>query len=190
MTLSSIYTIGYGSRTMNGFLDLLRGNKIDYLIDLRSKPHSSFKPEFSRANLEVELRAQRIRYVFMGDALGGQPQNPSVYTPDGKVDYSKVREKEFYLQGIERLKKALSQGFRVALMCSEEKPERCHRSKLIGETLSRMGIAVLHIDEQGEILTQSEAMLRLTNGQMMMFDEFEPGYTSRKSYRPELDDEE
>jgi len=140
--------------------------------------------------LEVELRGHSIRYVYMGDALGGQPQNPSVYTPDSKVDYSKVREKEFYLQGIERLKKALSQGFRVALMCSEEKPERCHRSKLIGKTLTKMGIEVLHIDEQGGIVTQSEAMLRLTNGQMMMFDESDTGYTSRKSYRPELDNDE
>ena len=32
-------------------------------------------------------------------------------------------------------------------MCSEGKPEMCHRSKLIGATLDELGIPVLHIDE-------------------------------------------
>jgi len=189
MSNELIYTIGYGSRTMIAFVDLLIAANIDYLIDVRSKPFSSFKPDFSRANLEAELDRHSIRYVHMGDALGGLPKNPAVYTQDGKVDYSKVGEKEFYISGIERLTNALSQSFSVAIMCSEEKPERCHRSKLIGETLAGLGIEVIHIDEQGELLTQSEVMLRLTSGQMTMFDEVDPRTSSRKSYKPELDDD-
>ena len=39
-------------------------------------------------------------------------------------------------------------------MCSEGRPEQCHRSKLIGEALAAAGIPVCHIDEDGGLLTQ------------------------------------
>ena len=35
----------------------------------------------------------------------------------------------------------------MVLMCSEGKPEMCHRSKLIAASLIELGIPVAHIDE-------------------------------------------
>ena len=184
-----IYTIGYGSRLMDEFVQLLQQNEISYLIDIRSKPYSKYKPEFSKSQLESHLQAENIQYVFMGGQLGGQPDLPSVLTPDGKVDYEKLKEKEFYKQGIERLHKALDQNLLVAIMCSEGKPEMCHRSKLIGETLHQDGINVLHIDESGEVVSQAQILHRLTGGQMSMFDSDQSGFTSRKKYQNEGPDE-
>ena len=39
-------------------------------------------------------------------------------------------------------------------MCSEAKPQECHRTKLIGNTLAEQNIDVVHIDETGATKTQ------------------------------------
>jgi len=173
-----IHTIGYGNRNISEFIALLKKNGIQFLIDVRSKPSSRFNPDFSRATLEATLKDNNIRYVFMGNNLGGLPQNEECYT-DGRVDYSKVEKQLFYKQGIDRLQTAWKKQIPVSIMCTEGKPEECHRSKLIGQTLAKMDIPVAHIDQNGEILTQQEVIDRLTNGQLSLFDE---GFTSRKQY--------
>ena len=155
-----IYTIGYGARSIESTLDLLAEHRIAFLIDVRSAPYSRYKPEFSKAALETSLAQAGIRYVFMGDLLGGRPDDPACYI-DGKIDYVTVEEMPFYQAGIERLQKAFGQQQRVALMCSEGKPEQCHRSLLIGKTLQAFDIPVSHIDENGELKTQDEVMARL-----------------------------
>ena len=118
----------------------------------------------------------------MGDMLGGQPEDPSCYT-DGKVDYDKVAQKEFYQKGIARLQEASRKGLHVAIMCSEGKPEMCHRTKLISRTLIQLGIEVRHINEEDQLITQEQAMYRLTDHQPSLFgDEFFK-FTSRKRYQ-------
>lgn len=182
MVNTPIYTIGYGAREIEAFLSVLQANQIQYLVDLRSSPYSSYKPEFSKKSLQNFLEANGIRYLFMGDALGGQPDDATCYT-DGKVDYEKVAQRPFYRAGIERLHEASRQGWRVALMCSEGKPENCHRSKLVGRTLTAERIEVLHIDEKDALISQKDVLLRLTGGQPSLFgDEFFK-FTSRKRYR-------
>ncbi|RME36169.1 MAG: DUF488 domain-containing protein [Deltaproteobacteria bacterium] len=179
-----LYTIGYGARTREEFLAVLQSYRIRYLIDVRSRPYSSYKPEFSQNALQRFLEANGIRYLFMGDTLGGQPEDESCYV-DGKVDYTAVAEKPFYRRGIERLRSASSQPERVVLMCSEGKPENCHRSKLIGRTLAAEGVAVVHIDEHDKPLSQEEVILRLTKGQPSLFGDDFSRFTSRKRYRQE-----
>jgi uncharacterized protein (DUF488 family) len=182
-----VYTIGYGARTIESFLDLLAAYEIGYLIDIRSAPYSRYKPEFSREALERELRRRGVRYVYLGQQLGGRPDDPDCYQEDSgdgeggrKVDYEKVKQKDFYQQGLGRVKSAFDQGLRVVLMCSEGKPENCHRSKLIGASLTAMGIPVAHIDEDDELQTQAAVITRLTAGQLSLFGEMT--FTSRKRY--------
>lgn len=184
MPATPIFTIGYGAREMDAFVEVLQSHEIQYLIDVRTSPYSRYKPEFSMAALQTHLEARGIAYLFMGDTLGGQPDYASCYT-DGKVDYEKVAQQPFYRSGIERLQKASSQGQRVVLMCSEGKPENCHRGKLIGKTLTAEGIEVLHIDERDELITQQHLLLRLTDGQPSLFGDDFFKFTSRKRYRDE-----
>lgn len=176
-----IYTIGYGSRDLDAVLLELKKFQIKYLVDIRTNPYSRYKPEFSMQSLKNFLEAQGIHYLYMGDTLGGQPKNIDCYR-DGKVDYEKVAEQPFYLKGIRRLAEASRQKHNVVLMCSEEKPENCHRSKLIGKTLLSLGIKVLHIDQSGELLSQEEVILRLTDGQLSLFGDDFMTFTSRKKY--------
>jgi uncharacterized protein (DUF488 family) len=190
MEMVPIHTIGYGSRTIEDLIAVLRQHQIAYLIDVRSKPYSKYKPEFSKQALERRIIQEGLHYVYMGDTLGGQPDLPSTRTADGKIDYAKIREKDFYQRGIQRLKDAWSQQLRVALMCSEGKPEMCHRSKLIGASLVAEGIEVMHIDEQGRLVSQQEVLLRLTDGQPGLFDTSQLDYTSRKNYQLTKDEDQ
>jgi uncharacterized protein (DUF488 family) len=182
----TLHTIGYGARTLDQLIAALKASRIEYVLDVRTSPYSKFKPEFSREPLEAALKAGGIHYVFMGDTLGGQPRDPDCYT-DGKVDYDKVRQQDFFKSGLERLRKAHEQHVRAALLCSEGRPEQCHRSKMIGEALAAAGIPVRHIDEDGQVLTQVKVMDRLTGGQFDLFGG--PTLTSRKRYGPGRNDE-
>ena len=174
-----IYTIGYGSRSIEEFVEVLQRFDIAYLVDVRSAPYSRYKPEFSKAELAARLQRLGIRYLFMGDTLGGQPDDENCYM-NGVVDYQRVQATQLYADGIRRIRTAFAQQQRVALMCSEEKPEECHRSKLIGVTLQEGEIPVVHIDERGAPRSQVEIIDRLTGGQLPLFGE--PVFRSRKRY--------
>jgi uncharacterized protein (DUF488 family) len=174
-----IYTVGYGTRNIDDFVALLRRYNIKYLIDVRSKPYSSFKPEFSQKSIVNFLTMNNIKYIFMGDKLGGQPVDPSCFE-NGKVDYAKCQEKSYFKEGIVRLRKAWEKQSYVVLMCSEGKPQECHRSKLIGEVLVKENIDVAHIDECGEVKSQEVVISLLHQGQQS-FEGF-ISFSSRKKY--------
>lgn len=160
-----IYTIGYGSRSVEELVATLRHYNIAYLVDVRTAPYSRYKPEYSKEALAASLHAHGIRYLFLGDKLGGRPTDPACYS-NGKVDYEKVKEQPFYQAGLERVQQAFRQQARIVLMCSEGKPTQCHRSKLIGASLAHLNIPVIHIDEQGAPQTQEDVMI--TDGQLAL----------------------
>lgn len=179
MLKGNVYTIGYGGRTFEDVIKHLQKYEIQYLIDVRTTPFSRFQPEFSKEPLLHTLENHSIRYVFMGDLLGGKPEDDNCYT-DGKVDYEKCESKDFFKKGITRIKKAIAQGLNICILCSEGKPWMCHRSKLIGKVLSDDGIDIKHLLPGNKICTQKEAINQITRGQQNLFGE---QFTSRKSYR-------
>ncbi len=180
-SVAALLTIGYGGeRTSDEFLALLRRYGVKYLVDVRTKPYSKFRPEFSKEAIEILARNAGIVYVFMGDTLGGMPSDTSCYT-EGKVDYTKVREMAWFKRGLDRLEHGWRSGHRLAIMCAELEPERCHRSKLVGEALFARGVVIGHIDEDGAVLNQQAVIDRVTGGQGALFD---VGLTSRKRYGP------
>ena len=178
-----IFSIGYGNRSWPQFSSLLRERNCDYLIDVRSNPYSKFNPDFSQQPLRAAALADNIRYVFMGDLLGGKPNRAEDYLPDGRVDYIRQAESPAFQQGLARLRSAHSQSFCVCLMCSELRPEECHRCKLIGEELAQLSIDIVHIDEKGHNISQAEAIKRLDGGQNDFFGTPQKLTTSRGAYR-------
>jgi uncharacterized protein (DUF488 family) len=159
-----MYTIGYGNRDPENFIFLLKKFSIKYLVDIRTKPYSKFAPQFNQHELKILLESQGVTYVFMGDLIGGIPRDPSCYNIEGKVDYGILKTKDFFLQGIRRLKTAHDKGISIVLMCSESKPSECHRSKLIGQLLKKENIMLTHIDEKGNLKDQITVMNELNNG--------------------------
>jgi hypothetical protein len=102
------------------------------------------------------------------------------------VDYEACRQRPAFRRGIERLGTAWEQGQRLALLCSESRPQDCHRSKLLGVALAEEGIEVMYLDEDGTPLTQQEVMDRLLGGQLSLFEDLPAGKAvkSRGQYRP------
>lgn len=147
-----LYSIGHGSRSVEIFTTLLKTYGIRYLIDVRSLPYSKFHARFRRHELEYFLRQNNITYVYMGNLLGGRPTDVTCYA-NGKINYDLVKTKDFFLEGIERLKKAYAADVSAAIMCSESKPGQCHRNHLIGKFLEQQDIFLTHIDEKGNCVT-------------------------------------
>ncbi|MCS7062904.1 MAG: DUF488 domain-containing protein [Methylacidiphilales bacterium] len=160
MTLiNPIFTIGHSTHTGDAFLELLNKHNIDVVADVRSFPHSRFNPQFSKENLESNLRKHRIRYVFLGKELGGRPQDPSCYVK-GQVLYERIAQTPLFRAGIERVKKGANK-YRIVLMCAEKDPINCHRTLLVARYLAEEGAQVIHIHPDGNLEPHEVAMSRL-----------------------------
>ena len=72
-------------------------------------------------------------------------------------------------------------------MCSEGRPEDCHRSKLIGEVLEEKQIPLRHIDAEGNLLSHQDVLRNIKDGLQTSF--LDVSFTSRKRYRNESNDE-
>ncbi|GAB1450908.1 DUF488 domain-containing protein [Draconibacterium sp.] len=183
MINSTIYSIGHGNKDIKDFIAELKSFDIQFLLDIRSKPYSKWSPQFNQVALESELKNNEIVYVYVGDTLGGLPEDRTCYDFDGKVVYDLIKEKDFFKQGLERLTTANEKRIKLAIMCSESKPEECHRSKLIGQELLKKNISVNHVISKKKIKSQETVMNELTkgNGTVDLFGNVKE-FTSRKTY--------
>lgn len=180
MPKSTLYSIGHGAKSLEQLVEELNSFSIQFLVDVRTTPASKWHPHFNSNNLKWNLEKEGIHYLYLGDLLGGMPTDRDCYTEDGKVDYSKVAQKEFFKQGLARLLKANEGQHRVAIMCSEADPKMCHRSKLIGEELHKEHINLNHIIGVGKTKSQEEVYLELTgHPRENLFGPIEEEFTSR-----------
>ena len=152
----ALFSIGHSNASLAGFIDLLRRHDIAVLVDTRSKPYSRYNTHFSREPLQQSLHEHGIEYVFLGQQLGGKPEDEAFYFPSGKVDYALLGETEFYQAGLARLIE-LGAARRVAFMCAEADYKQCHRYWLITRTLVERGIEVQHILQAGGTVCSAAA---------------------------------
>jgi uncharacterized protein (DUF488 family) len=155
-----LFTVGHSSLDFEPFVGLLAVRRVDLLVDVRSRPHSSRFPQFSMPGLEHLLKAQGLRYLFLGEELGGRPDDLEAYRPDGLVDYRARRRSYAFRSGLERVLEELK-SHTLALMCAEEDPLECHRFLMICPELVALGIQPLHIRKGSKIETQEAAENRL-----------------------------
>lgn len=150
--MSGIYTIGHSNHSLDTLLKLLRANAIEVVVDVRSAPYSKYVPQFNKHNLESELPDKGFRYLFMGDSIGGKPDNPAFRETDGTIDYNSIAATEKFQHGIDRLVKGAAEGWTIALLCAEKQPANCHRHHLIARELEyNRNIAVFHIRADGQL---------------------------------------
>jgi len=174
--MSVIYTIGHSSQSYEEFAALLLNNGIEVVVDVRSAPYSRFAPQFDRELLNRSLTQSSIKYLFLGNELGGRPNQPDYYDAQGHVLYGRIVSDAAFASGIGRLDRGIS-GFRVVLMCGEENPAHCHRRLLVGRVLMERGHQLLHIRTDGRTQTDaevtSESGKSLVNGQPALFAEMD-----------------
>jgi uncharacterized protein (DUF488 family) len=158
--IREIYTIGHSNRCAPDFLSLLFANDINVVADVRSKPHSRNNPHFDRESIIAHLAEGKIRYVFLGQELGGRPPDESCYH-QGKVNYEMVARSPFFQEGLRRIELGIQRNFRIALMCTEKDPLLCHRAILISRQLVERQIQVKHILDFNIIETHATSVNRL-----------------------------
>ena len=150
-----VFTIGHSNHPAERFLELLRLHGITAVADVRSKPYTKYAKHFCREPLERLLREEGIHYVFMGDQIGGKPDDPDLLGPDGKPDYARIAATQEFAHGIDRLVKGAATQT-IALMCGEEDPSTCHRHHLIAPGLAAGGVQVRHIRADGSVVEDEE----------------------------------
>lgn len=147
-----ILTIGHSARPLEEFIALLRAHDVTHLVDVRRFPHSRYNPQYNTETLPAALRAVGIGYTWL-EALGGRrrARPDSVNTGwrnssfRGYADYMRTPEFAAALDALIEL----AATARVALMCAEAVPWRCHRS-LIADALMVRGFRVEDIIGAGE----------------------------------------
>jgi uncharacterized protein (DUF488 family) len=142
-----VLTIGHSTRPLEDFVELLRENGVTQVVDVRTVPRSRHNPQFNRETLPDALRAAGIDYVHMA-GLGGL-HHPRADSPNtgwhndsfrGFADYMQTLEFEASLEKL----RTMAEAQRIALLCAEAVPWRCHRS-LIADALIVRGDRVEHI---------------------------------------------
>jgi uncharacterized protein (DUF488 family) len=161
-----LYTIGHSATQFSTFLAMLKRSEVSLLVDVRSKPQSLRFPHFDQVELEKAVRVEGICYVFLGEELGGRPEDPKAYGSDGIVDYQARRKSYGFRAGIERVIQELATND-LALMCSEEDPLNCHRFLMICPELLALGVEPRHIRKGSLIESQRDAEDRLLQIQQL-----------------------
>jgi uncharacterized protein (DUF488 family) len=164
-----IYTIGHSNQDVATFLQLLKDNAIQVVVDVRSAPYSRYVPQFNKKEIEAAVIGAGLKYIFMGDAIGGKPSDPQYLDADGKVMYDKLAAAKRFQQGLNRLTKGLVDGWSIALMCAEEDPLKCHRHHLIARELEiKHNIPVRHIRSDNTKIRAKE-LFEKGAGQLELF---------------------
>lgn len=143
--MKQLHTVGHSIYEIEDFVSLLKKNRINTIVDVRSTPYSKFASQYNRETLKHYLKEKKIYYIFMGDLLGARYEDESLLFDDGKVNFKKVQEIKSFQDGITRLDKGITKGYNISLMCSEKEAFDCHRFGLVSEFLTKNSIDVNHI---------------------------------------------
>jgi uncharacterized protein (DUF488 family) len=177
-----VFTIGHSHHPFSVFLELLQQHHIEVVVDTRSHPASRYAAQYDALALQVALEEAGIGYVFLGDSLGGRPSEAEFYDNKGYVLYENLAQSERFTQGIAELKQRLA-AHRVALLCSEENPDVCHRKLLIGRALAGQGYTLRHIRGSGAVESDTPVQNSAQPG-LFEEDEIERAWKSAQSVLP------
>ncbi|OLB24396.1 MAG: hypothetical protein AUH15_01065 [Acidobacteriales bacterium 13_2_20CM_55_8] len=150
--MSTLYTIGHSTRTLDELIEILRAHSIQTLVDIRSLPMSRRLPHFNRESLEKTLAEAGVRYVWMKD-LGGRRKKIRDDSPHIALRSPSFRNYADYMltaefRGAIASLIELAEQSPTAYMCAERVYFRCHRM-MVSDWLVGHGHQVLHIDGIG-----------------------------------------
>jgi uncharacterized protein (DUF488 family) len=142
-----VLTVGHSTRPLAEFTALLTGHSVSRLVDVRTVPRSRHNPQFNRDTLPAALEAVAIGYEHAPGLGGFRPTHPGSVNMGwqnasfrGFADYMQTPG---FAENLGRLvERAKFQ--RIALMCAEAVPWRCHRS-LIADALEVHGVRTWEI---------------------------------------------
>ncbi|WP_165219239.1 DUF488 domain-containing protein [Aquisphaera insulae] len=138
----TFFTIGYGGRPPDEFLDLLRRHGVRTVADVRLRPDRASMGAYTKASqpdrgIERLLTSGGIAYrsiVALGNLFLGRE--------DWREPYRRLLESSGDLLCAEL--DSLERPF--CLLCAEKRPEDCHRTLIAAHLVARHGWDVRHIE--------------------------------------------
>ena len=121
--------MGHSNKSIEEFIALAKEYGITDIVDVRSRPYSKYNPQYCKDPFSARLGAVGIRYHWRGANLGGLDGNTNF---DGTITklLKAVKEKPENI---------------YAVVCSEAKPEDCHRMQTIEPEVKKQGGEIEHI---------------------------------------------
>lgn len=152
MAEPTILTIGHSTRSIKQFIELLRANEVQTVIDVRRLRGSNRYPQFNADALQASLAEYGIGLRADPALEGRRPVSTTVPFETNAwwenrsfhnyADHALGREFSVSVQSLV----AQADHERMALMCSEAVWWRCHR-RIIADHLMARRARVLHIVE-------------------------------------------
>ncbi len=146
--MATILTIGHGDRQFPALLDVLRRNGAATIIDVRSQPYSRHAPDFAKQHLQGWCAVSGLGYRWMGRHLGGMLQDPDALDDSGVLDAAALTSTAGFQAAIDTVA-TVAAGGRAVLLCAEEDPAHCHRSRVLAPAFIARGHQVLHLRHDG-----------------------------------------
>ena len=173
-----IHTIGHSNLSVESLVEMLKRRGITEVIDVRSTPYSRHVPQFNRENIRATLERNDAGYTHMGDSLGGRPQEERLYDRDGRANYRLMAKEKTFQDAIRQVEQ-MAEDKRIALMCTEADPLRCHRTLLVSQELASRGMGIIHLMRDGHRENHEETMGKLLMAWKLLRDG-EAGMTRRQ----------
>ena len=159
--MNTLFTIGYGNLEIKNFIEIVKKNNIEIICDIRSQPYSSYSPAYSQEPLKKVIKENSIKYIFMGDSLGGRSEDMDCYE-NNRINYEILSQKKTFQDGLDRLLEGLNK-YKIAIMCSEKDPEKCHRTLLVARYIKNKHSNIVHIHHNDSLEKHSEFEKRIIN---------------------------
>lgn len=140
---TSIVSVGYEGRDLEGFVDLLVRHQVVTVADVRLNAISR-RVGFSKTRLSAALQARGITYMHL-KSLGNPKDNRDRFRrgplDEGVAIFNKVLSHVDAERAIEALVAKIDEGV-VAVMCFEADHVRCHRDVVTSVLSARTSVSV------------------------------------------------
>jgi uncharacterized protein (DUF488 family) len=172
--MSTVFTIGHSTRSLDELIALQREQTIDLLVDVRTIPRSRRNPQFNEENLRAAMPAAGIAYRtekglggLRGKRKDGAPSPNLFWTHPSFRNYADYALTPPFRAALGELEE-MAETHRPAIMCAETLWWRCHR-RIITDYLLADGNAVVHILGPGktEPGRMTEAAVRQPDGALI-----------------------
>lgn len=143
-----LYTIGFSGKPARQFFQLLQENGVDLVVDIRLRPDGQLSGFAKKADLAYFLESlNQCGYVHV-----------PVLAPSAEIldDYRKDKNWRRFRERFEQLiderdipnslDRSQFEKHRACLLCSEHKPEQCHRRFVADRLAERWnGVTIHHL---------------------------------------------
>lgn len=150
-----VYSIGHSNMRYRSFASLLRKWSIEQVVDVRSIPYSRHVPHFNYEVIRRKLGQSGFDYLYLGNQLGSHNSRMR-NSSESLSDYRRQIACDAFDDGMAQLLEHMNEH-RVAIMCVECDPYRCHRHSILAAEIAKFGVTTQHILKSGQVRSAFDA---------------------------------